>query len=385
MTTTFSQICPVFFMEHASNQTGEKAKEFHGTKAFCVCDKGISDCGIADKIMVSLEEAGIETKLYDGVLPDAPDTMIDSAANIARNFDADIVIGIGGGSSLDAAKSISVLLDNPGPIHQYYLSKNVSFTSDTPLICIPTASGTGSEVTSVSVIHDHVTHAKETVIKKPSLAIVDPALTLGLSPFTTAITAMDALSHAVEAYTTKIPNPHSDALALYAIRLITSNIVTAFKDGSDLEARTSLSKASTLAGIAFNDAITHLGHAAAHEFGIRFQMPHGLACALTLPVVLNFAGDALPQRSIDIAKNMDLTLPKDCSGKEAAKLASEHMKFIMKALGIPSLKKQGITREEAVDCARDAYEKAFFIAYTPRRITVPQLAELIGQMYDTYQ
>lgn len=385
MTTTFSQICPVFFEEHASEHTGEKAKEFHAAKAFCVCDKGITNCGIAEKITDSLERAGIETKLYDDVLPDAPDTMIDSAANIARNFDADIVIGIGGGSSLDAAKSIAVLLDNPGPVHQYYLSKNVPFTSNTPLICIPTAAGTGSEVTSVSVIHDHVTETKETVIKNPSLAIVDPVLTLGLPPFTTAITAMDALSHAVEAYTTKIPNPHSDALALQAIRLITSNIVTAFHDGSNLEARSNLSKASNLAGIAFNDAITHFGHAVAHEFGIRFHMPHGLACALTLPVVLTFAGDVIPQRSIDIARAMDLTSGKNCTGREAAELASEHVKELMRTLGIPSLKEQGITKEDAMACAKDAYEKAFFIVYTPREITIPDLAELIGQMYDTYQ
>lgn len=385
MTTTFSQICPVFFETHASDKTGEKAKELHASKAFCVCDKGITNCGIAGRILASLEEAGIETKLYDEVLPDAPDTMINAAANIARNFDADIVIGIGGGSSLDAAKSITVLLDNPGAINQYYISKNASVKTDTPLICIPTASGTGSEVTSVSVIHDHTLDAKETVIKIPSLAIVDPALTLGLPPFTTAITAMDALSHAVEAYTTKIPNPHSDALALQAIRLITSNVVTAFKDGGNLEARSNLSKASTLAGIAFNDAITHFGHAVAHEFGIRFKMPHGLACALTLPTVLTYAGDVIPQRSIDIAKAMDIPLPKGCGGKEAAVIAANHIKVLLRSLGIPSLKHQGITREEAVACAKDAYEKAFFIVFTPREITIPELAELIGQMYDGYQ
>ena len=385
MTTTFSQICPVFFEAYASEKTGEKAKEFHAKKAFCVCDKGIASCGIADKILNFLEEEGIEAKLYDDVLPDAPDTMIDSAANIARNFDADLVIGIGGGSSLDAAKSIAVLLDNPGPIHQYYLSRNTPYLSDTPLICIPTASGTGSEVTSVSVIHDHVSDSKETIIKNPSLAIVDPVLTLGLPPFTTAITAMDAFSHAVEAYTTRIPNPHSDALALHAVRLIHSNILTAFQDGSNLEARTNLAKASNLAGIAFNDAITHFGHAVAHEFGIRFHMPHGLACALTLPTVLTFAGDALPQRSMDLARAMNLPLALNCTGKEAAECAADRVRTLLRELKIPSLKEQGITREDAVACAKDAYEKAFFIIYTPREITITDLADLIGQMYDTYQ
>lgn len=386
MITTFAQVCPVFFGEDASTGTGEKIRElFQAKKAFCICDKGISDCGIADKIQNSLEAAGIDVQLFDEVLPEAPDTMVDHAANIARNFDADLVVGIGGGSSLDAAKAITILLDNPGSIRNYFQSTGASYKSDTPLVLIPTASGTGSEVTKVSVVYDHVTNTKDSIVKTASLAIVDPALTLGLPPFTTATTALDALAHATEAYTSRNANPMADALALEAIRLITSNVVAAYQDGSSLEARTNLSKGSVLAGIAFNDTDVHFGHAVAHEFGVQFHMPHGLACALTLPEVLSFAGDIIPQRSIDIAKAMGITVPEHCTGPEAAALSVARLKELLSAMHIPSLKKQGITLEAAAACAENAYNKNPFIACAPRKIDIPELKTLIADIYNIYQ
>lgn len=385
MSTIFEQTCPIWFEEGASKHIGEKALEYHASRVFCICDKGISSCGIASELVGHLTNSGLEVYLYDGVLPDAPDTMIDEIADLARSFRTDLVIGIGGGSSLDASKAIALLMDNPGSIRNYYLSLGVSTKESTPLFCIPTAAGTGSEATNICVVHDTQRDCKDTIIKKASLAIVDPELMIGLPPFITAITAFDALCHAIEAYSTLEPNPHSDALALYSIKLITQNIERACFNGKDINARSNLAKASTLAGIAFNDASVHAGHAIAHELGVRFHIPHGLACALTLPTILMYIGDVLPQRMLDIAQAMGIPLQEASTGKEAAALADSHIRLLMEELQIPSLKAKNYTEAEIVDCAEDACKNAAFIIFSPTQLGVPELSALLKDMYNRYQ
>lgn len=385
MITTYQQLCPVIFGPGALEQLGTKAKELKATHVFCICDAGVRTTGMADHVKDILEKEGIETCIFDGVLPDAPNEMVEEAGRKANGFGADMVLGIGGGSSLDTAKSVAVLCDNPAPLSQYYLSQGGTFQMKTPLVLIPTASGTGSEVTIMSVIHDEHSDAKEAVMRPGDLAIVDPELTVTAPPGVTASTALDAMSHAVEAYTSAGHTPNSDMQALEAIRLIHDNLKTAYEDGKNLEARTNLAFASNIAGMAFNDASVHFGHAAAHELGIRFHMPHGVACALTLPEVVHFAGDVMPDRVKKIAEALGMKDAAKSTAAEGEKYAIKSIKDLMKAVGIKSMKEQGLTLEDVKSCAKGAVEKNAFIAASPKEVTVPVMEKLLEEMYALYE
>ena len=339
---------------------------------------------IADRIVKLLNEAGIETAIFEDVVADPTNEMVDKAGQAARDSKADIIVGIGGGSSLDTAKCAAVLTDNPLPITQYWASVNGKFEKNTPLILIPTASGTGSEATAMAAIVNLSTHVKEAVLRPGELAIVDPELTVTVPPHVTAATGLDALSHAIECYTTNCGNPRSDILALAAMDIIMNNLEKAYTNGKNREARTNMSLASNLAGIAFNDASVHFGHAAAHEIGGVFHIPHGVACAIALPEVIVFSSDVIPERTIKIAKALCVDLSKTATGVQAGEMAAAKVRKLMRAVGIKSLKEQGISREAAIACAKGAVEKNWFVVCALKEITEETMAELIGKMYDNY-
>ena len=385
MVSSYSQICPVLFGPGAVDKLAEKVSEFHGTKALCIYDRGVEMAGISERIIGLLKNAGIAVVAFGDVLPDAPAEMINDVGLLAQQEKVDIVIGVGGGSTLDTAKAAAILVENPLPIHQHFASRGGKYTSTVPLILIPTTSGTGSECTLMSVIHDKETQMKDAVLRAANLAIVDPELTLTVPRAITAMTGFDALSHAVESLTTICGNPKSDILAFSAITLVMENLEKACDNGSDLEARSNLSLASNLAGIAFNDALVHLGHATAHEFGVIFHMPHGLACALTIPEVIRFSSDVAPDKTIKIAKALGVELPGDISGQQAGELAAQKVRDLMRRLGMKSLKEQGISREAAAGCAEGAIRKNPFVSVALKPITPAVLAELMGLMYDNYQ
>lgn len=385
MISTYQQVCPVIFGTGSIDNLVEQLKEREIKRAFCIYDKGVQASGIAEKIEENMRNAGILTDSFNGVLPDAPDTMIQEAGELARRFDAEAVIGIGGGSSLDTAKAVSVLVDNPLPIESYYASKGGAFQVKSLLILIPTAAGTGSESTVMSVIHDQKTDVKEAVLRPADLTIIDPALTLSVPPKVTAATGFDALSHAIESYTSNNENPKADILSLAAMKIISENLEKAYEHGNAIEYREKMSFASNIAGMAFSDASVHFGHAAAHEFGTRFHMPHGIACAVTLPEVIVYAADTAPQKAIRIAESLGIDLSEDVDSALAAKLAAEKVRNKMRNMQIPSLKDQGISREQAIDCAKAAVEKNWFIICAPSPIGVEEMKELIAKMYDNYQ
>lgn len=384
MISTYSQLCPVIFGAGAVNQLAVKVKEHCGTKALCIYDNGVKAAGISDRITKALTDAGIAVVTFDEVMPDAPDHMVDRVGKLGQDEKVDIVIGIGGGSSLDTAKAASVLVENPLPIKQYYVSKGGRFKKTIPLILIPTTSGTGSEVSIMAVIHDEETHMKDSVLRAADLAIVDPELTLTVPKMITAISGFDALSHAVEAYTTNCTNPKADVLTLEVLRLVINNLETACEDGGNLEARTNLSLASNLAGMAFNDAFLHFGHAVAHEFGVVFHMPHGVACALTIPEVIKFSSDVAPERTMKIAEALGVNTSADTTAAEASELAAAKVRSLMKKLEIKSLGAQGISKVAAMNCAEGAIVHNPFINCALKPVDPTALRSLIEQIYDNY-
>jgi len=385
MVSTYTQLCPVLFGPDASKQLGEKAKEMGAKNVMLIYDKGIGGTGIVDAFEKDLEENGMKVLRFDGVMPDAPKEMVNAAGKLAQDNNIDAIVGIGGGSSLDTAKAISILIENPLPIEDYYPHKGKAFKQERPLILVPTAAGTGSEVTIMAVIHDKDTDAKEFVLRHGDLAILDPCLTMSAPPFVTASTGMDAMSHAAEALTTNCGNPKADLLALHAIKLITDNLPVAFQDGNDLEARTNLSLASNFAGMAFNDASVHFGHAAAHELGVQFHMPHGDACAIALPEVIRFSADIIPEKTANIAEALGIAVPEGAGGAEIGELCAAKIRSLMKEVGIKSLKERGLSREEVVACAEGAVKKNWFVICSLKEITPEVMAEELGEMYDNYQ
>ena len=371
----YAQKAPVLYGCGAVAELGDKLKEMGGTKAFCVYDGGVAASGIADRIVGILKGAGIEVVTYDKVGSEAPDSVVNAGADFARASGVDCVVGIGGGSCLDISKFFAILLSHPGPVSDYYAYKVPKHLPHVPIILIPTCSGTGSEVTAHGVVRDEATNKKEAVLCYSDLSILDPELTVTAPPKVTAFTGMDAMSHAAEAYTSNANNPRSDVLALNAIGRIARNLERAYKNGADIEARTELALGSNLAGIAFNDAGVHFGHAIAHTFGLELGLAHGVGCALVLPEVLAFSEKVIPERVEDIRKAL---------GAPEGQSAADYVRALMRKVDIPSLKSMGHSREKCVSLAEPSMYD-WFVIQSPFHVDASVMAEIIGCVYDNYQ
>ncbi len=301
MPNEYSQLCPVLFGEGAADALPEKIRAFGGGPVLFITDPGIRGTGLVDRLAEAVRADGTEADIFDAVEADAPDTVIDACEEqVLRAKAYRVLVGVGGGSSMDSAKAIAVLAENPGPVSKYYMTWQSG--REVRLILIPTNSGTGSEVTPMCVIHDTVNNVKAGILRPADYAIVDPALTVSAPPKVTALTGMDALSHAVEAYTCTAANVHSDLLALECVRLIARNLEAACADGKNMAARTALAFASNIAGIAFAESSVHVGHAIAHETGVVLEQPHGLICALVTPIVIEYSAPCFPERMVPLAE-----------------------------------------------------------------------------------
>jgi alcohol dehydrogenase len=255
-----------------------------------VTDPGLVAIGLVQPVQAALEENGCETTLFDQVREDPPESTVLEAVEIALAADADGVIAVGGGSSMDVAKVVAVLLRSEQSLADIYGVDQVS-GSRLPLILVPTTAGTGSEVTPVAVITTGETTKAGVSSPQllPDIAVLDPDLTLGLPPRVTAMTGIDAMVHAIEAFTSKIrKNPVSDMLARQALALLSANIHTAVHQGDDRDARAGMLLGAMLAGQAFANAPVAAVHALAYPLGGHYHIPHGLSNSLVLPSVLRY-------------------------------------------------------------------------------------------------
>ena len=386
MSKIYQQLCPVCFGAGAISEIGQKAREFGAKKVFCIYDQGVKTSGIAERVIGYLKAAGMNVDSFDGVIADTPDILVNEVGAQLYGQDYDLVVGIGGGSSMDTAKAASVLADYPLPIERYFASNggNAFLNNKTKLILIPTSSGTGSEVTIMSVVHNTEKNVKDAVLHPADLAIVDPELTMSVPPSVTASSGLDAFSHALEAFTSVNCNPKDDLLALHAIGLIANNLEAAYQDGTNLSARTALSFASNIAGIAFSDASVHVGHCAAHEMGLKLHMPHGVACALATPEVIEFCADVLPEKICKIAEILGVQIPADAVPAQVGKLAADAVRTLMRRVGIKPLREQGHSREAVLDCARGAIGNNWFHIMSPKPVNTDIMRTLLEKIYDNY-
>ncbi|MBS4021402.1 MAG: iron-containing alcohol dehydrogenase [Dethiobacter sp.] len=342
----------ITFGAGSSEKAGTTASQI-GSKVFCVYDKGVKQ--IAEKIVRTLKDSGLEVFEFDGVLPNPPDTLVEETASIARNADIDVIVSVGGGSSLDCAKAINILLTNPSPINQYNGMNKVK-TPTKPHIAIPTTAGTGSEVTTTTIITD-TNKLKKMVIggrfASASFALADPLLTTGMPASITASTGMDALTHAIEACVARGASIMSDAYAFKAIELICGDLIEATINGDNLAARTNMLLGSMLAGIAFNSAGLGIVHSIAHPLSVHCGLSHGVANACLLPYGMEYYAAVSVKKVKDVAAAMGLDI-QGLSDEEAAEKAVNKAKSLIKELNIPGLKQTGVSKPIFDRIAEDA-------------------------------
>lgn len=271
-------------------QLGQWACKLGVTHVLLVTDAGLHENGLTATVLAALDSAAVKVSVFAEVQADPPETCVQQAVEMARSVGANGVIGFGGGSSLDTAKLVALMACTPQALESIYgvgLARGPRF----PLIQVPTTAGTGSEVTAVSVITTP-SHEKKTVVSPlllPDLALLDAELTIGLPPSITAMTGVDAMVHAIEAYTTTLKkNPLSDTLAIKALQTLYTHLPTAVGDGQNFEAREQMLFGSLLAGMAFANASVGAVHALAYPLGGHYHLPHGLSNSLVLSHVLRF-------------------------------------------------------------------------------------------------
>ena len=328
---------------------GDLAKQYDATSAIIITDAGISDLGYVDIAQESLEQAGINVVIFDRVVADPPIEVVEEAIELARANQCNLVIGLGGGSPIDTAKIVALYSNDFHSVNEL-LEADISGFKKMPLFAIPTTAGTGAEATFVSVITAKDGSKKAIYTPKilPDVAILDATLTLKLPRHITAATALDAMVHCIEAYTSRTKkNPISDALAVKGLQMLWSNFYKVLDHGDDIDARADMLLGSTLAGIAFVNASVAAVHGLSYPLSINFHVPHGHANALVMCSVFTFN---LPVAAPLYAELARAVMPIDTSGMtdiEAAHQFINQLKDFLKTSGLKyRLNELDITAED---------------------------------------
>lgn len=374
-----------YYGRNAFQNVGTEAA-LRGKKALIISDKIMEGLGYVKECQQLLQKEGVQSEVYLGVNSEPTDQYVAEALNILKREQCELVISLGGGSCIDTAKAIAVLATNDGYIGDFMGGKKIAENSPVPHLAIPTTAGTGSEATDVTVITNTSNDVKM-MIKQPAfmpdVAIVDPLLTLSSPKNVTAATGVDALSHAIEAYLSKKAHPMTDTLALSAMKLIIDNLLTAYNDGGNVDAREAMSLGSYQAGMAFTNASVCLVHGMSRPIGALFHVPHGISNAMLLPAVLEFSKEACIERLADIGRIFN---PKNVnlSNDESAEVAVQSVKDLCLQLNIPNLKGWGIDQQ----AFEKVVEKMAFDAIdsgspgnNPRVPTFNELVELYHNCY----
>lgn len=366
----------------ATDKIGDEVMRFSKKSVMIITDPGLVKSGICSRFEELLVKAGCSVHCFDGVEPDPPFEIASQAAQRVRDTGADLILGIGGGSSLDIAKVASILVTNKEPVSTYFgidLVPNPGLTT----ILAPTTAGTGSEVTPIAILSDHHEKLKKGIVSPhlfPSVALLDPELTLALPAAVTAATGMDALIHAVEAYTSKNATSFTDLLAQKAMILISKHIRTAFANGSNLEARAKMLEGSLLAGMAFANAGVTAVHAFAYPIGAEFHIPHGVANSIMLAPVMEFN----MLGNLTKFAHMAQAFGENTGGmneRQAAKAAVESLRNLAVDLKIPkSLSGFGVKAEDIPSLAKGVMKVTRLLANNPRELKLEDAEEIYRQV-----
>jgi alcohol dehydrogenase class IV len=330
-----------------------------------------------------LDRAKIHHRFFTEVEPDPKIEVVYASLAAAKDFNPDLIVGFGGGSSLDISKVTSIMLTNPGPLEKYFGMELVP-DAGIPLVLVPTTAGTGSEMTSICVLSDTRNQVKKGIVSEHMfgrVALLDPQLTLGLPPHITAMTGMDALVHAIESYTGVRASIFTDTLNLQSICLIATNLRKAYAQGENREAREEMLHASCLAGMAFSNTQNGLDHALALAIGGKFHLPHGLLTAFILPWVMEYNLLANPDKFIQIARAFG-EAPDGLPETEGARLSVRAIRSLLDDLSISyHLGDYGVPREEIPALAKAAVGAARLITNNPRKVLEKDVVKLLEENY----
>lgn len=337
----------VVFGFGASHGVGEEAKALEREGALVVADEGVAKAGILERITDRLEAADVEYAVFSDVSPNPRDVEVEAGVELARAQGCGLLVAVGGGSVIDCSKAIGTILSNGGRVQDYEglgkLTKPIP-----PLIAVPTTHGTGSEVTFWYVITDEKEKRKVdggSPLMAASVALVDPGLTLSLPPSLTAATGIDALTHALEAYTVLPSEPLTDSLALTAIELIGRSLKRAYANGGNREARYDVTLGSLLAGVSFGNSDVGAVHCISETLGGYYDVPHGVANAIYLPIVVEYNLMSDPERFARIARALAASTDGIRHVVGAEDLVGM-LKRLNKDLGIPTAREVGVKDED---------------------------------------
>ena len=357
----------------AVTQTGPEAARF-GKRALVVTGRGSSKkSGALDAVVLSLETAGVAATVFDKTPSDPDVDTVENGAALARKKECDVIVALGGGSPMDAAKGISVVLGNDAPITDF--ESEQPGRQGPPIIAVPTTAGTGSEITRIAVITDTARKVKmpiqgPTLI--PVVAILDPELTYSMPPDFTAATGMDALTHAVEAYLSSLATPLTDIHALAAVRLIGESLIPAVLNGGNREAREKMLLGQMEAGYAFGNASTCLVHSMSRPLGAHFGVPHGKANAMLLATVMEYNRPAAPERFARLAEALGENV-EGLSVREAGMAAVDALRALFEETGLPArLSDWGVAEKDLDRLAEDAHASGT----TALNCRIPDVAEI---------
>ena len=364
---SFEFILPtgINFGPGAVNRLAGELDDIGAGRVLIVTDRGIVGAGLLDRV-IRFIEGRYEYAVYDGVEANPKDRNAEEAAALARDTDADCVVALGGGSTMDAAKAVCVLALQGGRVVDYK-GKGKIKDRCLPLVTIPTTSGTGSEVTFSSVITDTRENYKFT-IKSPAIAarvaLVDPELTVTVPPGVTASTGIDALTHAIEGYSVNVTEPIAEALGLYAAELIAANIKEAVHNGKNIEARSGMMLGSLLAGLCFSHSDVGSVHCMAEALGGMYDAPHGLCNAILLPYVMEYNLPEAEYKYARIARAMGVEHKDD---RQAAALGIERIRKLSAEIGLPGFDSLNV-KEEDLEALSEMSAQNISTESNPRKI-----------------
>ena len=370
MAFTFQTTPSILVEAGGAAKVGEIFDRLGCRSILIVTDKGIEDAGLLRPALEALRRHGIAQAAFTDVVADPPERVIAAAVSAARDCGAEGILGLGGGSSMDTAKLAALLAPGREVLADIY-GVGIAHGPRLPLVLAPTTAGTGSEVTPISIVTTGAGEKKGVVSAPllPDWAVLDADLTLGLPTHVTAATGIDAMVHAIEAYTSKrLKNPLSDALAREALRLLSTHIGTVCRDGQNRDARQNMLLGSMLAGMAFANAPVAAVHALAYPIGGLFHVPHGLSNAMVLPHVVRFNAPATEALYADIA---DIIVP-GTKGSPAERTAAlvQALGELAPALGLDTrLRSVGISHNHLPKLAEDAMKQTRLLVNNPRALT----------------
>ncbi len=348
-----------------------------------VTDRGLANTGIPAQVERLLDDGQISHVLFDGVEPDPRVEIVQACVAAARAGQCDGLIGLGGGSALDIAKATSVMLTNDGSVVDY-VGIDMIPRAGLPKVLIPTTAGTGSEVSPIAILSDTQAHLKKGIVSRrlyADIALVDPDLTASLPPHITAYTGVDALTHAIEAYTNRFAHPLIDILAIKAIELIGQYLPRAVARGEDAEARYFMSMASMLGGMCLGPVNTGAVHALAYPLGGLYNVPHGVANSLFLPYVMRYNLLSSEARYAQIALALGVRTG-NLSAREAAEQSIGAVERLCRDIGIVSrMRDLGVPESAIEPMAEAAMQVTRLLNNNPRVMTLEAAREIYRQAY----